>query len=196
MNGPTTPPTFADKLFNVLYNARTKHNGCLNKETWLSIVTSFVEIERPNAPKPKSVRISQLTDEAWIDSLIADPIFTGIDVRREYGKCVFWCKTNKKPCTRRRFTNWLNKADRTMTNAGAGAAERKAIIEEQTQAPPLQWPDFMETKMKAWKADNGPEYDPPGMSALQNGNFFGMPKSWRDECWKLSEQKPDQPNLL
>ncbi len=193
MNGPTTPPTFADKLFNVLYNARAANNGALNKTTWLSTVNSFADLERPYAPRPKNVRVSQLSDEKWIESLISDPLFAGIDVRREYGKCAFWCKNNRCMPTRRRFTNWLNKADRTMTNAGAGADERKAIIEEQTQAPPLNWRTFMEAKIRDWKAENGPEYDAPGMSAFQKNDFFGMPKSWRDECWKAARDKPDEP---
>lgn len=52
------------------------------------------------------------SDSEWIASLKTDPTYEGIDVQREYGKMCNWCSTNSKTPTRRRFTNWLNRAEK------------------------------------------------------------------------------------
>ena len=57
----------------------------------------------------------QLSDSDWLVELSKDQTYRGIDVRREHGKMCAWCKTNKKEPTRRRFINWLNRAERPMT---------------------------------------------------------------------------------
>ncbi|MHC1766140.1 MAG: hypothetical protein AB9869_17870 [Verrucomicrobiia bacterium] len=69
--------------------------------------------EEPKAPKePKP---SELSDEEWLASLGADPAYEGISVPTEYAKMVRWCEVNKKQPTRRRFVNWLNRADRKIS---------------------------------------------------------------------------------
>jgi hypothetical protein len=35
-------------------------------------------------------------------------------VEREYGKLIAWCEANGKQPTKRRFVNWLNRADRPL----------------------------------------------------------------------------------
>ena len=55
--------------------------------------------------------------EDWLKELEADPTYKGIDVRREYGKMVNWCKIRKKQATKARFVNWLNRADQPVTLA-------------------------------------------------------------------------------
>ncbi len=49
----------------------------------------------------------------WIKELSADLTYEGVDVKREYGKMANWCKVNNKIPTRRRFINWLNRAEPT-----------------------------------------------------------------------------------
>jgi hypothetical protein len=48
---------------------------------------------------------------SWISELKTDPAFKDIDVQREFDKANRWCKENKRQLTRRRFVNWLNRAD-------------------------------------------------------------------------------------
>ena len=57
-----------------------------------------------------------MSDEDWIKELSSDTTYSGIDVRREYGKMTRWCSTNGKRPTKRRFVNWLNKAEPTLGN--------------------------------------------------------------------------------
>jgi hypothetical protein len=56
-----------------------------------------------------------LTDSEWIEQLCQDATYAGIDVKREHGKMVNWCKTHGLTPTRRRFINWLNRAEKPMT---------------------------------------------------------------------------------
>ena len=65
------------------------------------------------ASKPK------LSDGEWLESLKANPTYVGIDVGLQYGKMVAWCDVNRKQPTRRRFVNWLNRADKPL---GASAS--------------------------------------------------------------------------
>lgn len=53
-------------------------------------------------------------DTAWLTILGTDPTYQGLSVSIEYGKCQRWCEANHKTLTRRRFINWLNRAERPM----------------------------------------------------------------------------------
>lgn len=55
------------------------------------------------------------TDEDWLNELSRNPAYEGIDVKREHGKMVVWCRDRKKIATRRRFINWLNKCERPLS---------------------------------------------------------------------------------
>jgi len=65
--------------------------------------------------KPKLKR-NGLADSEWLAQLAHDPVYDGIDVRREFGKMANWCKLRKKLPTRQRFVNWLNRADVPLGN--------------------------------------------------------------------------------
>ncbi len=53
-------------------------------------------------------------DASWLQLLCADKTYFGIDVLREYGKMMNWCKVNGKMATERRFINWLNRIERPL----------------------------------------------------------------------------------
>lgn len=52
-------------------------------------------------------------DDGWISELSRDPTYRGINVRNEFGKMQRWCEQNRKQPTKRRFVNWLNRAEPT-----------------------------------------------------------------------------------
>ena len=69
-------------------------------------------------------------DGEWIASIEANPLFAGVDVKRELGKCRFWCENNgKRRCSRRLFVNWLNKAvsEAPLAVDGRGQSSRPAL---------------------------------------------------------------------
>jgi hypothetical protein len=51
-------------------------------------------------------------DIAWIRSLKETQAYAGLDIDRELGKCKTWCDTNHQRFSRRRFVNWINRAER------------------------------------------------------------------------------------
>ena len=57
------------------------------------------------------------SDASWLESLKVDPAYIGIDVAIEHAKAARWCEMNRKQLSRRRFINWLNRAERPMGNA-------------------------------------------------------------------------------
>jgi hypothetical protein len=72
----------------------------------------------PRAPIARTAKAaaaaSTSSDSEWLEGLRADPAYEGIDVDREHGKMSRWCGVSGKQPTRRRFVNWLNRADRTL----------------------------------------------------------------------------------
>ena len=54
---------------------------------------------------------SALSDADWLQSLQSSPAYKGVNVTTEYAKMQEWCAVNRKSPTRRRFVNWLNRAD-------------------------------------------------------------------------------------
>ena len=54
------------------------------------------------------------SDFEWVKRLKGNAAYEGVDVEREYGKLIAWCEANGKQPTKRRFVNWLNRADRPL----------------------------------------------------------------------------------
>jgi hypothetical protein len=57
---------------------------------------------------------TNVPDDEWIEQLTLDPTYSGIDVKREFGKMQNWYKVKKLTPTRRRFIEWLNRAEKPM----------------------------------------------------------------------------------
>lgn len=72
------------------------------------------ELPKPNG-SPARVVPPRSPDADWIAGLKSDPAYRGIDVDRELAKAQRWATTNRRQCTRRFFTNWLNRADPAIT---------------------------------------------------------------------------------
>ncbi len=84
--------------------------------------------EGANGSRPQSV-------EDWLKELESDKTYQGIDVRREYGKMLNWCKLRSKKPTQRRFINWLNNAEKTLPAQHAAKPDYK-----RNYAPPAREP--------------------------------------------------------
>lgn len=54
------------------------------------------------------------SDESFLASLQANIAYQGLSVLTELAKLQAWCQANGKVPTRKRFVNWLNRADRPM----------------------------------------------------------------------------------
>lgn len=76
--------------------------------------------DTPPAPPSSDPDSGKKTDEEWLADIAKDPAYEGINVAIEWAKMRRWCAEHVKAPTRRRFINWLNRADRPM---GADAAK-------------------------------------------------------------------------
>lgn len=70
------------------------------------------------AEADKKKRAQPSSESEWIEELSQDTAYLGIDVRHEHAKALRWAKENGVQMTRRRFTNWLNRADRNLNGTG------------------------------------------------------------------------------
>jgi len=62
--------------------------------------------------------VSATNDSDWLKELAANPAYRAINIEAELGKMTAWCAANGKQRTRRRFVNWLNRADRPIKANG------------------------------------------------------------------------------
>lgn len=53
--------------------------------------------------------IEKLSDDDWLDSLEANPIYKHVHIRIEFEKARIWCETNNRQNTRNFFVNWINR---------------------------------------------------------------------------------------
>ena len=77
-------------------------------------VKESLKVAAPAAAKPTKPATATTTDEEWLRSLEVMEIYRHVDVRRELGKAQVWASANKREMSRKRFVNWLNKADATI----------------------------------------------------------------------------------
>lgn len=121
-----------DRKNNAVRQARFKSNAKSNgsgneKVTPLSSTAS---------PSPKKERVKKeprklsLTDEQYFEILKTNPAFRGLDIDIEKAKCEAWCMTNGKVFSRRRFTNWINRAERPMQITPTPTFKRPSPLEE------------------------------------------------------------------
>jgi hypothetical protein len=78
----------------------------------------------PSSTPSRSPSTPSETDEVWLAGLKNDEAYNGINIAIEHAKCARWCQANKKVMSRRRFINWLNKAERPMHGPLNGALMR------------------------------------------------------------------------
>jgi hypothetical protein len=78
-----------------------------------AVSIEVVASDKPKRPAPQKKIVS---DDEWLESIKSNPAYQGIDVDREHGKMMAWCQTHNKMPSRKRFLNWLNRADRPMSS--------------------------------------------------------------------------------
>jgi uncharacterized protein YdaU (DUF1376 family) len=119
-NGEITTPITVVKPNDNIASSSSSSSSDTDKTTAHAVAKS-------DAPASPTTKAAALSDDEWLTGLESDPAYQGIPVRIEYGKCRAWCEVNRKQLSRRRFVNWLNRAERPL-NAAAG----------KSGAPPLR----------------------------------------------------------
>jgi hypothetical protein len=110
-----------------------------------AIIGEFARISEKPAAKPPAAKKPApqilMPDEAWLAELEANPAYAGVDVKRELGKCQAWSGLRNASVTRRRFINWLNKAEKTVGYNGQGktSATPTGTISLDPYVEPPEW---------------------------------------------------------
>lgn len=68
------------------------------------------------------------TEEQWLSALRRNPAYSSLDIENEFNKMRGWCEVNKKQPTKRRFINWLNRADKPMSRLKSMSGFEKTMI--------------------------------------------------------------------
>lgn len=136
-----------------------------------TISIAYVKGGDTTKDKDKDKDKDNVKDKDWIESLKKESVYQGINVDIELGKMIIWCQNQKPPKnpSRRRFINWLNRADRPMAiNAPTVSREvspsvammtnQKALerVEDRLKYLKGQFPltdDKMKTEYTTLKAD-------------------------------------------
>jgi hypothetical protein len=109
--------------------------------------------------KAKATPKAPLTDREWLDQLCTAPAYRGVNVKKEYEKMCIWCSANNCQPTRKRFVNWLNRVDRSMT------------VPVQPQLPPV----MVKEPVKRPAGEDAPPEVKERLSKLLGRDFMRMP---------------------
>jgi len=152
------------------------------------MVALFIK-EALAASKPKKPKQAQMSDVEWMQSLREDPAFTGLDVGREWDRCCAWYKQNVSKVglpTRKRFTNWLLKAERVVTLKQSGAQFATGLKPPAPQGPE-GWREWLQVELSTLSEDH-PAHGQ--LTAAYNCRKFDMmPASWRERATQSLHQK-------
>lgn len=91
------------------------------------------EEEKPSAAKRAS------TDDEWIAGLEKKDCYKSINIRTELAKAQVWCETNRRQCTPRFFTNWINRALETSRVVTVGPTAKPSYLG-------IEWPAWLKEK--------------------------------------------------
>lgn len=124
------PATFGQRCARALFDAR-REAADKGKPFLLGDASRFIDqfykAEKPKAAPRTGITGSGMTEEQWLKMLEESPAYAGIDVRRELGKCQMWAGEAGKKVSRRRFINWLNKAEVPIGTNGAGQSSQRKL---------------------------------------------------------------------
>jgi hypothetical protein len=102
-----------------------KGKGNVKERELAQSLLDEIEAGQPKVSK-RSRKPPEMSDDDFVASLINDPAYEGIDVRREAAKWARWCELHRKQTTRKRLVAWLNRVDRPMLIDGKHAPAPQA----------------------------------------------------------------------
>lgn len=102
---------FRERNSNVTGNV-TRNVTITHREEESRVEKSIKTEGQTAAQRAPGARVPKLSDSEWMESIKANPAYSGIDIDREVGKCTAWCSTKNKMPSRGRILNWLNRADK------------------------------------------------------------------------------------
>jgi hypothetical protein len=109
-NAPVTHPSRKSDGDSVKVTAESRQISHADAESNTEADTN--SDAKAKAVGAKAPRPPATTDEEWIQSLENDPTYQDLNIRQELGKMQRWCETNRQKPSRKRFVNWINRAEK------------------------------------------------------------------------------------
>lgn len=132
-------------------------------------------VHHRHSPNGSDEPTGPTTDAEWVESLGKSEAYRGLNVKREWAKMLEWCKlpqNRKKPPSRRRFINWLNKCEVPIR------ADVPARIDKAKTAVA---PEF-----KEWAAKEYPKQE----EAIKGYKVWADVPDWMRIEWKRAKVDP------
>jgi hypothetical protein len=114
-------------------NASVTHD---NATVTANTVKAEAEADTKAVKKPPAVATQ--SDDEWLRGLQTVLAYEHLNVAAEYSRAKVWCETNRRQCTRKFFTNWLNRAS---ANNREIAVTRPAQHSAPTPQPARETPE-------------------------------------------------------
>ena len=83
---------------------------CKNVLSDVTHAEAEAEAEAEVKAKRKPPAVAAQSDDEWLRGLQTVLAYEHLNVAAEYSRAKVWCETNRRQCTRKFFTNWLNRA--------------------------------------------------------------------------------------
>lgn len=180
---PSLPSNYGDRFVlavrEYLHANGFTRLGQINAKILAEIAQRFHD---KNAAAVKTKRKLEC-EEDWLLSLEADPAMQGVDVRRELGRAQYWCKQNRRVCTRPFFSNWLLKAEKTVNFTYDGASSRPVKVAPPkptltADAPVAGWPLILRNEVSGIDASQ--------VDAFCAADWSDLPKQIRETIIKFA----------
>lgn len=136
--------TFAELAYEACAAKAKLLGRRLGRSEWLEAVQGAYEAHSQPRRAARAPATTREVDDAWLSELEASPAYAGLDVRRELGKAQAWASVNNAFISRRRFINWLNKAQamsRPVAINGQGMSSFAA--KPQQEQEPAGWREWV-----------------------------------------------------
>lgn len=91
-------------------NASVTHDNAGVTE---NTVKAEAEVDSKEEAKVKALKkplVAAQSDDEWLRGLQTILAYEHLNVAAEYSRAKVWCETNRRQCTRKFFTNWLNRS--------------------------------------------------------------------------------------
>lgn len=163
---------FAEKAYEACAAKARLLGRRLGRGEWLETVQAVYELDTKHRrttgsiARPAKRTTATECDEGWLEELEANPAYAGIDIRRELGKAQSWASVNNVGVTRRRFVNWLNRAQATARPIAYNGQGATSFAPKPVQDPePAGW--------REWVRENSTNTD------WANGSWLALDASAR-----------------
>jgi len=146
--------TLASSVSDYLSQNKLSSLGSLNR----NILSDIAQRTYDAYTKSLEAKEKALSDDQWLGKLQEKEGEMGLNVRVEYARAKVWFEENHQQLTRKRFVDWLKKADRPLS-LGDSKAKEPIRHTNLYQEPAFDWRRLIATKWPRELMPDRPAYE-------------------------------------